>query len=301
MTTETEKLRIHFIYSVAILLSLLILVATDRWTNEPNFTAYLTNAATMTSLVLALVAIIYSFIANDGLSKSLGNISIVSEDVKQSKEQISKYLDLTTSSAELARDNANAMHAFSSDVNSTLQALDTALKAVASRTDALSGAITAIPTRLDQLENNVMVAAKLFGEKAQVPPRTGALEGIGTEAAQQFLEVSSLTANLLSYACVLANKTSKILSIEAFCEAADSNIPQWFSGYLTCMHAADLITVDRIKNARYREFTVTMVHPVLEQRAKSYFVDYVKRTFRDQKDQSDTWLARLTKVEHLFE
>ena len=40
----------------------------------------------MTSLVLALVAIFYSFIANDGLSKSLGNISAVANEVKESKE-----------------------------------------------------------------------------------------------------------------------------------------------------------------------------------------------------------------------
>jgi len=69
MDDKYEKIKIHFFYCILILVIAIIAIATDRWTAQKDFTAYLSNAATMTSLLLGLVAIFYSFISNDGLSK----------------------------------------------------------------------------------------------------------------------------------------------------------------------------------------------------------------------------------------
>ncbi|MDZ4057086.1 MAG: hypothetical protein U1D69_08985, partial [Polynucleobacter sp.] len=64
MSTEVDRISLHFKYCVLILGMIIIAVATDRWTARQDFTTLLSNAATMTSLVLALVAIFYSFISN---------------------------------------------------------------------------------------------------------------------------------------------------------------------------------------------------------------------------------------------
>ncbi len=118
MTTENEKLRIHFAYCVAILLLAIVAIATDRWSTQAKFTEYLSNAATMTSLMLGLVAIFYSFIANDGLSKSLGNINHVSQAVDESKREISEYLALTRTALAAGERNNEVMSAVSAEVKS---------------------------------------------------------------------------------------------------------------------------------------------------------------------------------------
>jgi hypothetical protein len=70
--------------------------------------------------VLALVAIFYSFIANDGLSKSLGNISTVASEVKEARGQISDYLELAKESGDTAKQSASLIRQVSDDVGSNL-------------------------------------------------------------------------------------------------------------------------------------------------------------------------------------
>jgi hypothetical protein len=111
---------------------------------DAKFTEYLSNAATITSLVLALVAIFYSFIANDGLSKSLGNISTVASEVKEARGQISDYLELAKEPGDTAKQRASLIRQVS-DVGSNLAALTGTLGAIKTQTDALHATIATLP------------------------------------------------------------------------------------------------------------------------------------------------------------
>jgi hypothetical protein len=301
MSTDLERLqrlRIHFIYWVFILILVIIAIATDRWTSKPDFTQYLTYAATMTSLVLALVAIFYSFIANDGLSKSLGNISTVANEVKESKEQISKFLDQTTSSADAARVNTKAMEAVSLEVGSTLVALNTALNGIKAQTDTLNNTVSALPPRLDLLETKVIDAARTWGEKARSSDHAMPAALRDTDVTK-FINYAPLPCDLLAYACVLAQKSGKQLSMGEFCTTIEVTYVAWMSGYLLCMHAIDLITSEFVEG-QTRAYHITFVHPRLIESTRSYFVSYVKEHFADDASKSTSWLEKLGKVEALF-
>ncbi|WP_263356152.1 hypothetical protein [Acidicapsa ligni] len=90
-----KTLRIHFLYCVTILALAVVIMASARWTEFGSFTQYLRNMATVVSLLLALLAILYSHIVNNGLSKSLKNIREASSAMRKSKEAMKEFSKLT--------------------------------------------------------------------------------------------------------------------------------------------------------------------------------------------------------------
>jgi hypothetical protein len=299
MKVSNEHLHIHFAYWIIILVLFIIAIATDRWTAQQKFTEYLSNAATMTSLVLGLVAIFYSFIANDGLSRSLGNINSVSSEIKEAKEKIAAYVELTNAAGATARDSAEQMQRVSQQVDSNLISLSGTLTAIRSQTDRLDDAFAALPVRLDKLESNVLDATKSLGEKAAPPAAAADAKLMDASIVKRFLELSPLSANLVAYACVLAFKNDKTVSLPDFCTAIKENIPSYLSGYTACMDAAQLID-RRLVPAQSRVFTLESVHPTLVEASRDYFVRYVERTYKDKPEVRDSWLAKLASVEALF-
>jgi hypothetical protein len=192
------------------------------------------------------------------------------------------------------------MIAFSAEVNTTLKALDGALNAVTARTESLNNSISAIPMRLDQLETNVIGAAKLIGDKVSADPASLSSVKAGSDLVEVLLRNSALSANLLQYACVLANKSKKPIDMKVFCKAIEADIPAWTSGFLACMNAVDVITIEAIAGSP-RAYMVSMVNSVLKQRARPYFVTYVNGHFDDEKDELDAWLRKLSAVEDIYQ
>ena len=299
MIAELEKLRIHFAYCALILVLVIIAIATDRWTPQSGFTEYLSNAATMTSLVLGLVAIFYSFIANDGLSKSLGNINMVAETISQTKDQISNFLRLTSVATDVSKENAAQMQNLSSKISVDLSALTATLAEIKTQSATLHSSISELPTRLDKLETNVLDATKAVGEKIQLPSSTPATVPVDTTVVKRFLELSPPTGNLLAIACVLANKTDKPLVISSFAAAVEEKIDAYMAGFLASMHAAQLIKRGFVPD-KGRNYTIKAVHPVLAEYARTYFTEYLARAYKDEPEELQEWLAKLAKVEALF-
>ena len=297
MANDTDKLTLHFMYSVLILLMVLIAVATDRWTSQAHFTEYLGNAATMTSLVLGLVAIFYSFISNDSLSKSLGSITTVSSEVKESKEQITRYLDLTKNATIAGAESAELLERASNDITLNLSSLTSTLNAISEKNDALQSLVSNLPSRFEQLEVMVGDVAKAIGEKPQ--SAAGSRDGIDSQAVDVFLSRASLSNNLLTYACVLAAKKKQELSIAAVCEAISLKAPNTLNGFLHCMNAIRLLT-SRAVTEKEKVYLITDVHPTLDSKTKPYFVEYIEDTYADKPEQKDAWLKKLSNVEAIF-
>jgi len=80
-TGKKSTVGVHFFYVALILVLVIILLATRSWTDIPGFVRYLSVAATITSLVLALLAIIYAFISNSSVYQAIGHIEKASTDL----------------------------------------------------------------------------------------------------------------------------------------------------------------------------------------------------------------------------
>ncbi|MDO9505156.1 hypothetical protein [Hydrogenophaga sp.] len=299
MSTEVDRISLHFKYCVLILGMIIIAVATDRWTARQDFTTLLSNAATMTSLVLALVAIFYSFISNDGLSKSLGSISSVSAEVRESKEQISHYLSLTKDAAEAGDANSAGLRSASSEIRAAVGALEGTLKAIADQNGSLQVLVAALPTRLDQLETKVVDVARSLGEKPSQPLEPSSAQDIPVQVIQRFLSRPSISYNLVTYASVLAFRTGRPLSIPDLCSAISLQQPSTMAGFLMAMNAAQLIYRE-IVEGETKVYRITYVHPDLDRLTKPYLEEFLDDHFSARPTERASWQVKLALVETMF-
>lgn len=300
MDSNLDKLRLHFFYCVVILVLVIIAIATDRWTLQPKFTEFLSNAATMTSLVLGLVAIFYSFIANDGLSKSLGSIGTVSDEVKSSREQIVQQVALGAQTTQAAERSAALIESASSSIGANLSSLSATLTEIRTHTEFLHGSLGDLPSRLNQLETKVIDATKSLGAKpnqAVVPPGN---KSIDPAIALAFLNTSSLAANVLTYACVLANNTGKRLVLSDFCTAIDSKLENYLYGFLDCMDAVNLVDAKEDETAK-RTYTVERVHESLSRTTRDYVMSFIDRHYKTLNPSVyERWKTAMENVDKLF-
>lgn len=300
MCNGKDSLSLHFKYFAFIAISVVILVATERWSSSKEFTTYLSNAATMTSLFLGVVAILYSFISNDGMARSLGSISTVSDEVRNVRHEIATFVGLTKDSTQAAAASNAQVRDASASISTSIVSLSETLQELSSQNENLRELLGSLPTRFDQLETKVGDVAKAIGEKPQQvkQPPISATE-ISTQAVTAFLSRASLYQNLLTYACVLAFESKKSLSIPDFCKAVESEAPNGYQGFLNCMNAIQLCWRKAVEG-KDKTFTVNSVHPDLKTQSKTYFVKYIDEAYAGKPDEHGRWIAKLQNVEAMF-
>lgn len=278
---------------------LLIFVATERWSSTNEFTTYLSNAATMTSLLLGVVAIFYSFISNDGMSRSLGGISTVTNDVREARADIKTFVDQTKESARIAEVNNEMVRNASSELSDTMQSLSGTLEALSKQNENLQNLMSSIPTKFDQWEVRFGNVAKAVGEKPQVGTGTFQNTALTDNAVDSFLKRATLSQNLLCIACVCAYEKKIDLDMKAFVTAIEWNGPIQLAGFLACMHAIQLCSRNVVEGP-HSIFAITAIHPRLKERAKPYLVEYLEKTYKDAQEDREKWLAKVSAVEALF-
>lgn len=85
--------KIHISYIIGFLITMIIGLITIKWNNIPNLVDYITFALTLSSLVLSLLAIIYSFVSNNKFSESIGALNNVSDEVLDSSKKLNLITD----------------------------------------------------------------------------------------------------------------------------------------------------------------------------------------------------------------
>jgi hypothetical protein len=293
---ESEKIKLHFAYCSLILTLIIIAIATFNWTSLEGFTVYLGNAATMTSLLLGLVAIFYSFIANDGLSRSLGNINTVTETITKTRDQITGFLELTSTATKAADLSANNMQEFSQSVNRDLTTLNETLVLIKEQSVKLHSSISELPIRFDKLEARVVDVVE---EKRQATTSSATIQKIDDAVVKRYLEISPIPGNLLLIACVLAAQTEKRLVIDDLAAAIGVMSGGYLTGFLAATCSAQILNRTFVKNAQ-REYDITAIHPALKSTSRSYFIEFVEQEYKDRPVLKANWLEKLEKVEALF-
>lgn len=93
----------HFFYIVAILVGIIILLATGSIATNQEAVAYISFAATLSSLILAILAIIYSIVSNTSITTALTSINKSSDEIeKASSDVIRSVSELEELSASLS-------------------------------------------------------------------------------------------------------------------------------------------------------------------------------------------------------
>ena len=299
MDQNNETLALHFKYCALIAVMLLIAIATERWSSSKDFTTYLSNAATMTSLLLGVVAIFYSFISNDGMSRSLGSINSVSNEIGEVRTDIKSFVDQTKDSTKVAETNNKIVREASAEISGTMVSLNETLQEISNQNELLKNIVAALPTRIDQLESKFGDVAKAIGEKPKSVTSVISTNDLPAKAVESFLNRASYNQNLFSIACVLSAKTKKPLDIPAFCKAIEWNGPVNLNGFLNCMNAVQLCSRSAVEG-QDKVFSIRSVHPELIAQAQPYFKDFIGLIFKDKPDDRAKWIGKIAAVEALF-
>ncbi len=296
---DKTNVAIHLRYFCAILVVLVILIATDRWTNQPEFTTYLSNAATMSSLMLAVVAIFYSFISNDSLSRSLGSINTVSTDVRDATGEITRLVASSTESNNTSIKVASAMERTSQGIESSLETLKRTLENITEQNSELRTALALIPEKIEKLELSVTDATRsMTRPKPDSSTFRAQDSALPSGAIQKFMSRSPLSCNILTHAACLAKNSKKQLDIREFSIAI--GMPKsaaYFNGFIVSMHSIGLINLIQIEDLS-RTYEIKSVESQLEDRIKPYFNDYISERLEAQ--EIDEWKQRLLAVEGIF-
>ena len=299
MNADAEKLALHFKYCALIAVMLIIAIATERWSTSKDFTTYLSNAATMTSLFLGVVAIFYSFVSNDSMSRSLGSITTITAEVRDVRNEIEEFVTLTQRATDVSANNTVLVRDASATLTTSLGSLHETINALSVQNETLKGLVSSLPTRIDQLETKFEDVAKAIGEKPQHSQSPVSSADLSNRAINRFLARATLNQNLLAHACVLAASEKKPLSITEFTEAIEWDAPNQLQGFLSCMHAMQLCSRKSIEGQE-KTYTLSAVHPELQAISRTYYMSYVTETYANADDDREKWLAKLIKVEALF-
>ena len=310
---ENEKpdriARIHFFYVTLILSSAIVVLITVEWTPEQNFTKYIGNAATLTSLVLGLVAIFYAFVSNDSMQKSIGNIVSVSRAVSKSGKSIKEFASQARASIDVVGRAYDGLSSSSSKLDASLGALDSRLSQFTEQANNVERALAALPSALNErfsgLEEAINQNFEKYGLKSQVTSgKTRGAEArapLADDIARRFLRMCTMPVNILAYACVMANKHNKPLDPQQLSTALKTGLAGYYRGALSAMDAIGL--VDRWEVEAGDGYSVDSVHPIFIAEAESYFRRYLDGRFKSPDDQGkkDAWNAQMDIVKSLYE
>jgi hypothetical protein len=299
-------LKYNFAYITLILLAILLAVIAHKWTPQPRFTEYLSNAATLASLLLALVAIVYSFISSESISKSLGQISLISRDVRASRDEVHEFIETAKEINLQVEEGVDQFQRASEQVSGELVNLNSTILSLDSHTRSLQDTVTEIPARLSQIEDRFGGLEKAVNKKhshLEGQPPSPAQASIASlfsdDLVDAFLEKSSLYENLLAVAIVLAYNTENPLSVEDFCSAAKASIRNKAEGFISCMNAVGLASLSKTDSPRV--YNVDHVNETLINKAHKYFEDYLEYVKHIDPKQYFDFKDKLASVNFLFQ
>jgi hypothetical protein len=202
-TTESRStVGLHFFYVALILGLTIVLLVTFKWTSLAGFTEYLSVAATVTSLVLGILAIIYGFVSSGSINQSLGSVETASLRMSQVAADFQTIAGNSQSLQERAEERTEKLHELIGDMQVGLAALSKTTEKISGSVDALS----------DRISN----AQKASPKEPDVLEASGA--GLSDATSNEdpyarFARRASPMGLLALYACLVAQRSGKYVDL----------------------------------------------------------------------------------------
>ncbi len=240
--------RIHFSYITAFLILAIIGLITIKWGAIKELTEYITFALTLTSLVLALLAIVYSFFSNSSMTRNIANL-------EEASKKIQTNSDLLSSAAE--------------NLEKNLQDIPSTLKNIELKTD----------NTLKVFEE--FSQSDLRIKKTDEEQLSGEDEPIG----KLLMEKGSIATKAVLLGLKLAFERSRQFSMEDFAEKVDISNKSYIQGFLIALSAIGIFRYEEINlgGAKYSWLITYLNEDIKEGIEKSIedFVNYYEKEFSD--------------------
>lgn len=269
-------------------------MATAKWTELPKFTDYLSTAATITSLVLALLAIIYAFISNDSLSQATGVVSEAANEAHEATTKISVLLSAVESLTNGSTKTNEHLSLILSDLKAQLSSLDATAETLGTQASAIAGVLPEIPRGLDALGRRLeeFAQATPTGEKKEGEQPVA--EEIVNALAQLCVEQASAAGLILMHALNLSNQKNKSFDLKTF--TSNFSTGDYMHGFFVALSSLDMI--DYEKGEKNTTVTVTRCPPAFSEARNAFLRKVEKQT--SSKTKQD-WINVLSQVESAFQ
>lgn len=210
---------LHFKYVIGILIFLLILVATAWLGRKQVIVEQIGFAATLASLILAVLAIIYSFVSNQSLSATFGKLDSAGANVGTAAERV-------TSAATDLQDRIEILPEVIADKFSLILPMLTQVSQKVEATQSL------LHDRLQGVES-----------LSPYPPTSRSKMMDARFDEEVFYENSSLLGKFLLFACALSYEKEKPLDIAELSKEVPVLREDYMLGFLVAAHAANYIGI----------------------------------------------------------
>lgn len=250
----TDKAWLHVRYTFGILLGIIVLLLTIQWGAIPDLIGYLNFALAVSSLILALLAIVYAYVSNLGQSDLVGRLSTASREMFLSADEVKR----ATSSLTLQVSEIPAVLASMDEKVSTTQKLVMELT---------------VPPNAGAINDNTVRA-------------------IDSDAiTRRFLDSASLGGLLCLYVAVKAFEAGHAFSLKALTATPGILLRHDYASAF--LHASVLASVIGMKTEG-KQFRVTRVPSLLhEQLPSRLFEEAALRDQADDEGQPADRVTRL--------
>lgn len=224
-----DKHKIHFSYIISILIAIIILLVSIKWGQVPNLVDLISFALTITSLVLAILAIAYAVYSNNSFSSNISKLDSASETLVKTSDKIS-----------------NVAGSFLEQIES----IPLLLKSIETKTDTTQ-----------------MLIGELSKPQKSINANETIDNSISNDMLQGLIYKSSNSGLSALYIIYKSYEKGKAFNLKSVCEICKLQY-DYIYGFLVCVISLDLFTYKEIERKEasntYFDWKVEKVHPAFE-------------------------------------
>lgn len=209
-------------------------MATRDWTKLEGFTDYLSVSATITSLVLGILAIIYGFVSSNSTNSFLGSVEASAREMQNVGSNLKELLSKGQELQEKAGSRNEELHTLIENLRSTIDNLTT-------NTTNIAGAVEMLPVQIDSLRNEIL-EKNTYQTTAVIEPE--AYTNLQAEQIKRFLAVSSVIGLVALKALVEAKKNTKPADLERIFKEEYTDSTEYAQGYVLASSCAGLVELE---------------------------------------------------------
>lgn len=228
---ESTAMKIHFFYITMILSLIILVLATKNWTNLKGFPEYLSVAAGITSLVLAILAIIYSFFSTGVMNQFLGSIqgstSTMNGVAVEMRDALIKGQDIQARADQRT-----------TELHSLAESLTISLASLGESTNNISGKVDSIPIQLSEMQD--MLISSIPTNQAETAPDNSNSLWTNEHVAKVLKRASPYGIAVLK-GISLAKENNMYLNLEKF---KPPILSSYGYGYLTALQTTGFIKLE---------------------------------------------------------
>lgn len=267
MTTpvNTNSIKIHFFYVTLILTLIIVGLVTHKWTGISEFREYLNVGATVTSLVLGVLAIIYSFVSNGQQSSVLGAVEAAATTTSSSVAKLDIFMKSAQDLQNEASGRSKELHTLTEALGASVDSIKDETKALVAANREIAGKVSLLPDQIGEIRGII--------EKAEKISPIGAISSSEDIKSQEV----NWTRTQVEYALVLCstyglttlesfvkgNEFKKDVSLAKLSEAVGDSDINYFWGFSVGVAMTRLIILG-VRPGASGVFEILAVHPELK-------------------------------------